>query len=77
MKNYRSLGKVHSDARKQFLSSLAPLSCVAGTAEKEDYYKLSSKMPMNRNHAGHDSYSLEDIEAALRLDRVATDRNYN
>ena len=72
-----SITKMNSDARKQFLASLAPLSCVASTGEgREDYYRLSSKITgSNRDSVGYNSdssYSLEDIEAALR----GEERNY-
>ncbi|XP_015602783.1 uncharacterized protein LOC107271359 isoform X2 [Cephus cinctus] len=73
------VSKMNSDARKQFLASLAPLSCVAATAmdNREDYYQLSSKMTTsgNRDSIGYNSdssYSLEDIDAALR----GEERNY-
>lgn len=72
-----SISKMNTEARKQFLSSLAPLSCVASTGEgKEDYYRISSKLTgSNRDMMGYNSdssYSLEDIEAALR----GEERNY-
>ena len=72
-----SITKLNSDARKQFLASLAPLSCVTSTGEaREDYYRLSSKITgSNRDSVGYNSdssYSLEDIEAALR----GEERNY-
>ncbi|XP_046743682.1 uncharacterized protein LOC124409834 isoform X2 [Diprion similis] len=76
------IAKMNSDARKQFLASLAPLSCVAGTGieNREDYYQLSSaKMTSSGNsrdsvggYNSDSSYSLEDIEAALR----GEERNY-
>ncbi|XP_046475501.1 uncharacterized protein [Neodiprion pinetum] len=76
------IAKMNSDARKQFLASLAPLSCVAGTGieNREDYYQLSSaKMTGSGNsrdsvggYNSDSSYSLEDIEAALR----GEERNY-
>lgn len=73
-----SVTKMNSDARKQFLASLAPLSCVAsaGVDSREDYYQLSSKhltagggVSGSRDsmvYNSDSSYSLEDIEAALR-----------
>ncbi|XP_043463830.1 uncharacterized protein LOC122499505 isoform X2 [Leptopilina heterotoma] len=72
-----TISKMNSDARKQFLASLAPLSCVASTGEgKDDYYRISSKITgSNRDSVGYNSdssYSLEDIEAALR----GEERNY-
>ena len=85
----KSVSKMNTDARKQFLASLAPLSCVASTGvdSREDYYQLSAKQmtsnsssssgsaPGNRDSIGYNSdssYSLEDIEAALR----GEERNY-
>ncbi|XP_034947284.1 uncharacterized protein [Chelonus insularis] len=64
--------KVNTDARKQFLASLAPLSCVTSTGvdSQHEYYQLTSKIN-NRDSVGYNSdssYSLEDIEAALRSD---------
>lgn len=74
------IAKMNSDARKQFLASLAPLSCVGGTGieNREDYYQLSStKMSLGNSrdsvsYNSDSSYSLEDIEAALR----GEERNY-
>ena len=63
--------KMNTEARKQFLASLAPLSCVAssGMDGKDDYYRMPAKMnPGDRNSVCYNSdssYSLEDIEAAL------------
>lgn len=63
--------KLSSEARKQFLASLAPLSCVASSGvgdAREDYYRMPSK-PGDRNSVGYNSdssYSLEDIEDALQ-----------
>ncbi|XP_044589038.1 uncharacterized protein LOC123268191 isoform X1 [Cotesia glomerata] len=64
-----STSKLNSD-RKQFLASLAPLSCVANTGiDGNDYYQLSSKISRDSvGYASDSSYSLEDIEAALRGD---------
>lgn len=72
-----AVSKMNSDARKQFLASLAPLSCVTSTGEgKDDYYRIASKITgSNRDSVGYNSdssYSLEDIEAALR----GEERNY-
>ncbi|KAK0180871.1 hypothetical protein PV327_003207 [Microctonus hyperodae] len=75
-----SLTKINSDARKQFLASLTPLSCVASTAvdAHQDYYQLSSKMSSNRDSISYNSdssYSLEDIEAALCNDETRNCKN--
>ncbi|XP_015124437.1 uncharacterized protein LOC107046347 [Diachasma alloeum] len=74
-KNTNSL-KMNTDARKQFLSSFTPFSCVASTGidSREDYYHISSVVH-HRDSIGYNSdssYSLEDIEVALR----GEERNY-
>ncbi|XP_023288546.1 uncharacterized protein LOC105700137, partial [Orussus abietinus] len=67
-----SVIKMNSDARKQFLASLAPLSCVGSTGEnREDYYQLSTKANNGGNRDStscnsDSSYSVEDIEEGLR-----------
>lgn len=66
--------KLNSEARKQFLASLAPLSCVAANSidVNEDYYGVAPKPqpdPRNRDSLSHNSdssYSLEDIDDALK-----------
>ncbi|XP_011313964.1 uncharacterized protein [Fopius arisanus] len=76
--NKTNLSKINTDSRKQFLSSLAPLSCVASTGmdNRDDYYQISSKV--KRDSIGYNSdssYSLEDIEAALKGDERNSKKN--
>lgn len=65
------------ESRKQFLASLAPLSCVGSLDSHDDYYQLSSKiMPGdNRDYMSDSSYSLEDIEAALKAEDLTNHKN--
>ncbi|KAF7988538.1 hypothetical protein HCN44_001111 [Aphidius gifuensis] len=70
--------KMSNDARKQFLSSLAPLSCVGQTGIdcRDDYYQLTTtttKKLLNNNellqcYNSDSSYSLEDIDDVLKID---------
>ncbi|XP_045472277.1 uncharacterized protein LOC123679011 [Harmonia axyridis] len=65
-----------NESRKQFLSSLAPLTaCVSGITNVDDYYY---QMNNHVNHVGERAsmassvgteYSLEDIDEALRTDQ--------
>lgn len=61
-----------NEARKQFLSTLAPLTaCVAGITAADDYYYHGGNQPADRNSVASSvgtEYSLEDIEEVLKKD---------
>ena len=67
-----SLKTNNSDVRKQFLASLAPLSCVTvnDSDNQEDYYQYNSRME-NRDSTVYNTYNafspynLEDIKAVF------------
>lgn len=77
------IGKVNSgEPRKQFLSTLAPLTaCVGGTATSDDYYYHMNTHPGDRISMASSvgtEYSLEDIDEGLKTDdeeskRIAPD----
>lgn len=60
------------DSRRQFLSTLAPLTaCVAGQRDDMSYYTLSAPGDRQSTASSHCSeYSLGDIEAVLRDDET-------
>ncbi|XP_018331288.1 uncharacterized protein LOC108741127 [Agrilus planipennis] len=71
--NHQQIAKVNStnEARKQFLSSLAPLTaCVGGFALADDHhYHLANNHPGTRSSVTSSvgtEYSLEDIDEGLR-----------
>lgn len=61
------------ESRRQFLSTLAPLTaCVAGQRDDMSYYTLSAPGDRQSTASSHCSeYSLGDIEAVLRDDGLA------
>lgn len=70
--------KVNStnEARKQFLSTLAPLTaCVSGTGPADDYYYQMNNHPGERISVASSvgtEYSLEDIDEGLKNDEDET-----
>lgn len=68
----------NSEARKQFLSSLAPLTaCVGGTGSTEDYYYHMNNTVGDRTSMASSvgtEYSLEDIDEGLKNEEEETKR---
>lgn len=72
------VNSVSNESRKQFLSSLAPLTaCVSAMGNVEDHYYHQGTNPGERNSLASSvgtEYSLEDIDEGLKEDDEGTKR---